>query len=128
MITAEQLCSFDAAPGAPAALIAEEDGLIAAAGTLKPPVPSSSVELSIVKGPLMASRPTSRRPASNNVNNAQQQGAADVVTKAGMAAAGPKKQLFSGDDVADTQQATRQQQPDFFSRLFGCFTPAVDVQ
>lgn len=127
IMTAEQLCSHDPPAGATAAVIAEEDMLIAAAGTLKPPVPSSSVELSIVKGPLMASRPTSRRPTSA-ANAAQQPGPADAASKAGMFVAGPKKQLFCGDDVADTKQAPQQRQSDLFTRLFGCFAPAVDVQ
>lgn len=90
------------------------------------------MELShVVKGPLMASRPTSRRPTTAG-GNAQQHGQGDTAQKAGKALSGPKKQLFSGDDTA---QDTQQQQPekqhhqsDFFARLFGCFAPQVEIR
>lgn len=106
----------------------DDDLLIAAAGTLRPPIPSNSIELSIVKGPLTASRPTNanRRP---NGPAANMQGPGDVTSKAGKLSAGPKKQLFSGNDVADSKQAEQQQpQSDFFARLFGCFAPQVEIR
>lgn len=126
LVTAEQPDAAEA--GASAAPI--DLDRISTASSLKPPIPSSSIELSIVKGPLMASRPPhSRRPGAPGLNM-QQQGQQDAAGKAGRLV-GPKKHLFSGDDVAPEgpqagTQPQQHQQSDFFARLFGCFAPQVE--